>query len=516
MEIFKKVFEWLANLSSKLPEIDLKTYFIVVVAVVAGIGVIIGLTFFGSRAFKLKKACKKIVKYLSHVDAIDDDNLADFVNQCFSVKAPQSLRDSWVEYLNVRFGFPSEIVSQQNVLDKEIKKVKDVRANIFVGIALILVALFAFWGFGTLDAISMSVIHCLGLLIAGVGYLVLVILNRSQIKKTSEAFALMQEELDVKVYLQVEKNYATDSSPLNELAAMVDEIVARNTSKIVEITDELNQEDLTTLEEGEHTTPIESLIAFEELDDTQQAEQVVEDSEVVEDEPKQEQTESEQEPEAVEQDEQIVEDEPVVEEEVVEDEIAQEEPQEEIYAEQVEEAVEELTQEVQEDSVEESQEEIEESQQDEDEVVEEEPTQDQQIEEVASEDEPVEEEIIEEEIVQETEDVEEATEDTVEETEEIVEDEPEAVEQEESQEEEPDVVYVVDGPEEDELEVVKPAKLVKLPHLVNFITSKDFPDSIKLQFATVLMQVYKKHKNSPEDRKIAKDCLAKYILYLQK
>ncbi len=505
MEIFKKAFEWLANLSSKLPEIDLKTYFIVVIAVIAGIGVIIGLTYFGSRAFKLKKACKKILKYLSSVDVIDDDNLADFVNQCFSMKAPQSLRDSWVEYLNVRFGFPSEIVSQQKVLDKEVKKVKDVRANVFVGIALILVALFAFWGYGTLDAISMSVIHCAGLLLCGVGYLVLVILNRSQIKKTTSVFALMQEELDVKVYLQVEKNYATDASPLNELAAMVDEIVARNTSKVVEITDELNQEDLTSLEEGEHTTPIESLIAFEE---TQEDIEQVDEAQEIE-EPISEEDAQEIEQAVVEEQEEVVEEEAVEEQEAL-DETVQDEPQQEI----VEDAQEEIEQEI----VEEQAEEIVEQdtlEVDDQQVVEEEIEEQPQQEEV---EEPVE-QTIEEEEVAEQEQIEEGEEPVEEEQEEaaseIVEEQVEE-ESEQQEEESEEIVYVVDGPEEDEIEDVEPAKLVKLPHLVNFIISKDFPEPVKLQFASVLMQVYKKHKNSPEDKKIAKECLARYFMYLQK
>ena len=149
MEFFSKVFTWLANLSSKLPQIDLKSYFIVVLAVIAGVGLIVGLTFFGTKAHKLKAACKKISKYLSGVDSIDDDNVGDFTSVCFSQKAPQTLRDTWLEYLGVRFGYPSDILSEKNVYDKEIKKVKETRANLYIGIALILVAIFAFWGFGT-------------------------------------------------------------------------------------------------------------------------------------------------------------------------------------------------------------------------------------------------------------------------------------------------------------------------------------------------------------------------------
>lgn len=263
MEFFSKVFTWLANLSSKLPQVDLKAYFIVVLAVIAGVGLIIGLTFFGSRAYKLKSACKKIIKYLANVESIDDDNVGDFTAECFSQKAPAPLRDSWVEYLGVRFGFPSDLVSEKNVYDKEVKKVKDVRANLFIGIALILVAIFAFWGFGMLSSIEMSVVHCAGLLVSAVVYLILVFANRKQIKSTREKFYDMQDELDAKVNFQVEKNFSTDSSPLADLAAMVDEIIARNTAK------EINIE-----EEEQEPTPIEDLI--EELENKRKAEEAEE------------------------------------------------------------------------------------------------------------------------------------------------------------------------------------------------------------------------------------------------
>ena len=271
MEFFSKVFTWLANLSSKLPQIDLKAYFIVVLAVIAGVGLIVGLTFFGSKAFKLKAACKKIIKYLSNVDSIDDDNVGDFTAECFSQKAPASLRDSWVEYLGVRFGFPSDLVSEKNVYDREVKKVKDVRANLFIGIALILVAIFAFWGFGTLSAIEMSVIHCAGLLLSAVIYLILVFVNRKQIKTTRDKFYDMQDDLDAKVNFQVEKNFSTDSSPLSDLAAIVDEIIARNTAKEIEI-EETEQE----------PTPIEDLI--EELENKRIADEAEEAVKAVEEE----------------------------------------------------------------------------------------------------------------------------------------------------------------------------------------------------------------------------------------
>jgi len=254
---FSEAFDWLAKVSSKLPQIDYKTYFIVVIAAIILTGLIVGLTFFGSYRFKLTKACKRIIKYLSKVDSIDDDNVSDFTAQCFSAKAPSALRDSWIQYLGVRFGYPSDIVSESSIFDKTEKKLREIRANIFIAIALVLVAIFAFWGYGTLDGKDMGVIFLASLALSAVIYLVLVILNKLMSKVCLDRLNVMQEDLDAKVNLQIEKSYATDSSPLAELAAMVDVIIARNTAKDVGFEEKETDED--------ELTPIDILISEAEV-----------------------------------------------------------------------------------------------------------------------------------------------------------------------------------------------------------------------------------------------------------
>lgn len=557
MEFFEKAFNWLAELSSKMPAIDFKTYFIVVVAVIVGIGVIVALTYFGSRARKLIGASKKIEKYLANVDQVDDDNVSDFTAHCFSSKAPQPLRDSWVQYLGVRFGYPSDVVSDGNVYEKVVKKNKDYRSGIYLAIALLVLGFFAFWGFGTLTANEMGVIHFVGLVAIAVVFLVLVIINRKQSKKCLEVFEDMQEDLDAKVNLQVESNYATDSSPLAELSGMVEEIIARNTAKAVDTEQEyaLEQTPIEALieekteeeksaqieEESAEETPneedgtveqtIDELIASEPQDADEEPVQIEEQAD--------EQTDEVADEEPVENTDETVEEEPVQDEDTEETEEVEEpviDEQESTEDEQSAEKNEEI----------ESTEEIEEDQEPETEDVEE------PVEEPAEESEPVEdaeteavEETVEEPEEQEseespaeesTEEVEEqetesvdTTDDSESEQEEIAEDEDvetaetedavEDVENEDGEEaqtedEEPEVVYVVDGDEDDD-EHVKPAKLVKLPNLVDYMLSKNMPRAMKIQIATMLIGTYKKFENSKEDRKIVVSCLTKVMRDLQ-
>lgn len=542
MEFFEKAFNWLAELSSKMPAIDFKTYFIVVVAVIVGIGVIVALTYFGSRARKLIGASKKIEKYLANVDQVDDDNVSDFTAHCFSSKAPQPLRDSWVQYLGVRFGYPSDVVSDGNVYEKVVKKNKDYRSGIYLAIALLVLGFFAFWGFGTLTANEMGVIHFVGLVAIAVVYLVLVIINRKQSKKCLEVFEDMQEDLDAKVNLQVESNYATDSSPLAELSGMVEEIIARNTAKAVDAEQEyaLEQTPIEALieekTEEEKSAQIEEESADETLDEEDgTVEQTID--ELIASEPQGADEEPVQvEEQADEQTDEVADEEPVedtdetVEEEPVQDEETEEteEAEEPVIDEQVEEEP------VAEESVEEPAEESEPVADTETEAVEETV---EEPEEQESEESPVEERT-EEVKEQETESVDEATDDSESEQEEIAEDEDvktaetedsvDDVENEDAEEtdenedgeetqaedEEPEVVYVVDGDEDDD-EHVKPAKLVKLPNLVDYMLSKNMPRAMKIQIATMLIGTYKKFENSKEDRKIVVGCLAKVMRDLQ-
>ena len=542
MEFFEKAFNWLAELSSKMPAIDFKTYFIVVVAVIVGIGVIVALTYFGSRARKLIGASKKIEKYLANVDQVDDDNVSDFTAHCFSSKAPQPLRDSWVQYLGVRFGYPSDVVSDGNVYEKVVKKNKDYRSGIYLAIALLVLGFFAFWGFGTLTANEMGVIHFVGLVAIAVVFLVLVIINRKQSKKCLEVFEDMQEDLDAKVNLQVESNYATDSSPLAELSGMVEEIIARNTAKAVDAEQEyaLEQTPIEALieekTEEEKSAQIEEESADETLDEEDgTVEQTID--ELIASEPQGADEEPVQvEEQADEQTDEVADEEPVedtdetVEEEPVQDEETEEteEAEEPVIDEQVEEEP------VAEESVEEPAEESEPVADTETEAVEETV---EEPEEQESEESPVE-ESTEEVKEQETESVDEATDDSESEQEEIAEDEDvetaetedlvddvenedaeetdenEDGEETQSEDEEPEVVYVVDGDEDDD-EHVKPAKLVKLPNLVDYMLSKKMPRAMKIQIATMLIGTYKKFENSKEDRKIVVGCLAKVMRDLQ-
>ena len=242
MGFFNTIFDGLVDLSEKLPAIDIQTFYIVVVAALGVVAIVIGLTFLAAAAHKFRHACGKVRAYLEDEDAITDDNVADFTATCFGAKAPAALRDAWVSYLGVRFGYPSEVFNESAVFDKEVKRPDSVRANIFISVALILTALFSFWGLGAMKTSEVGVVLCLGLLVGAVGYLVLWLVARSEYKTAKKSYESMLDELDAKVNLQVERDYATDASPLLQVAAIMDGIVARNIARPAPTEEEVAQE----------------------------------------------------------------------------------------------------------------------------------------------------------------------------------------------------------------------------------------------------------------------------------
>lgn len=269
MEVLQQIFDGLSSLATKLPAIDVKAIFIIAVGAIALVGIIAGLTFLSSSACKMKRACQAIIKYLAKVDEVNDDNAEEFTSTCFGKKVPTALRDSWVEYLGVRFGYPSEIISESRVFDKEVKKVTNVRANIFIAIALIVTGVLAFWSLGTETFQTMGTILGIGLILAAVIYLILAIVARKEFAKAREAFYEMQDEIDAKVDFHVQKSFSTDASPLAEMTSLIDEIIARNTSKVVEMpTEEAPEEP----EEAPAEETPEEVTAEEEPAETPQEE----------------------------------------------------------------------------------------------------------------------------------------------------------------------------------------------------------------------------------------------------
>ena len=78
---------------------------------------------------------------------------------------------------------------------------------------------------------------------------------------------------------------------------------------------------------------------------------------------------------------------------------------------------------------------------------------------------------------------------------------------------EPEVIYVEEDLDEGD-EDVKPPRLAKLPHLVDYVLTMNISRSMKLRVAMLMLQAYNVFKNSPENKAIVIQCLTKVMKVL--
>ncbi len=79
--------------------------------------------------------------------------------------------------------------------------------------------------------------------------------------------------------------------------------------------------------------------------------------------------------------------------------------------------------------------------------------------------------------------------------------------EEEKQEEE--VVYQVEQVEDEDY--VKPAKLIKLPNLVDYMLSMNLSKSMLMNVEAMLLKQYEKYKDIPEEKAILVECMKKVM-----
>ena len=348
MEFFSKIFNAIASAAEKASVVDFRIFAIVALALILALGVAVAISYAFTGVAKLRYASKKISKIINNkYKIIDDENVAAFTKECFSEQAPRRLREAWIQYLGVRFGYPSEIISREKVFDREVGANRNIRSVVFIAISLFIIGVLSFFCMGSQYVSKMGVLAGITIIIVSVIHLLFVLAAKIEYKRALKTFEAMQDDLDAATQLQIEKDYAADSSPLSDIASIVDEIIAKNISKDVKEREYAN----------EPAAPIDILLKFnqklnqeeppqktepeviEEKPQDEVKEEVKE--EVVEETPVQEvivpapvlieePTQEEEEPEIVEEqpiEEEIKEEEPEIQEETVVEEPVVEEPE---------------------------------------------------------------------------------------------------------------------------------------------------------------------------------------------
>ena len=235
MEFLKKIFDAVANGAEKASVVDYKIFAIIALAIILALAIGIAISYAFTGIAKLRYASKKISKLIQNkYKIINDENVAAFTKDCFSEQVPRRLREAWIQYLGVRFGYPSEIISREKVFDREVGSNRNIRSVVFLSISLIIVGIMSFFCMGTDYVSKLGVLAGVVIIIVSVIHLLFVLAAKIEYKRALKAFEAMQDDLDAATQLQIEKDYAADSSPLSDIASIVDEIIAKNISKDVQ------------------------------------------------------------------------------------------------------------------------------------------------------------------------------------------------------------------------------------------------------------------------------------------
>ena len=284
MDFLRKIFDAVANGAAKASVVDYKIFAIIAISLIVALGIGIAISYAFSGIAKLRFATKKISKLIQNkYKIIDDENVAAFTKECFSEQAPRRLREAWIQYLGVRFGYPSDIISREKVFDREVGSNRNIRSVVFIAISFLIVGLLSFFCMGSAYKEKLGIVAGVAIILVSIIHLLFVLAAKIEYKRALKAFETMQDDLDAATQLQIEKDYAADSSPLSDIASIVDEIIAKNISKDVQEREYAN----------EPAAPIDILLKFNQELNQEQTPAPVEKVEEVQEEPQIEEVQEE-------------------------------------------------------------------------------------------------------------------------------------------------------------------------------------------------------------------------------
>ncbi len=231
MQFFKDMFTSLQEFSASMPQLGFKEFYILFFFVILLAGFVMLLLYLAIPTAILIRSISHISKILGKTDVINDDNISDFTQKSFARSGSKALKNAWTEYVGVRYGYPSDVITEKKVIRREVNKRFNIVPSIFLIVSLLYTAFFAFWGFGAIVGSSntqVAVVIALGCILSAVIYMVLILMPFFLRKKCIKNFSIMLELLDSKTNFQIDNSYACDNSPLANMAFAIDQIIARN------------------------------------------------------------------------------------------------------------------------------------------------------------------------------------------------------------------------------------------------------------------------------------------------
>ncbi|MDR2634814.1 MAG: hypothetical protein LBC13_02400 [Clostridiales bacterium] len=235
MQFLNDIYAKLTELTAKIENFEVGGFFIGLVIAIAAIFLIIALCSIGNKATKLKSASRRISKYIANSPdgIIDDENVEDFEIACIN-KSPKTVKLQWAAFMEQRFGYPSEFVSEKACYKRpKVLYAREFGVSLFNAVLVVLIGAYFILGIasekGTLEEVLTNSIYAV---IAGaVLSFVLVLIGRLNVNACLKAFYKMQDDLDTAVMLQNLKAVEPSNEELSTASKEIEEVIGGAVAK---------------------------------------------------------------------------------------------------------------------------------------------------------------------------------------------------------------------------------------------------------------------------------------------
>ncbi|MDR3216827.1 MAG: hypothetical protein LBT55_05365 [Clostridiaceae bacterium] len=233
MQFLNDIYEKLSDLVAQIENFNVGGFFIGLVIAIAAIFLIIALCTIGNKASKLKGTSKKISKYIAETQdgIIDENNVDEFEAKCIA-KAPKTIKLQWAAFMEQRFGYPSEFISEKACYKRpKILYAREFGVSLFNAILVILIGAYFVLGLtnGELQVVLTNSIYAI---IAGaILSFILVLIGRINVNGCLKAFYKMQDDLDTAVMIQDLKVAEPSNETLSTASKQIEEVIGGAVAK---------------------------------------------------------------------------------------------------------------------------------------------------------------------------------------------------------------------------------------------------------------------------------------------
>lgn len=227
MDFFNNIYDKLDAATAGAGNFSVGGWFIIILVALIALFVIIAVLTICNKAHKLRSTSKKVSAFIAGIDSgyIDASNVADFEAKCIA-KAPKEVKESWASFMEVKFGYPSDYMTDELCVRKSrVEYCREWGVSLYNACIIIFVGLFFILGMTVSDLADVLEKSLYCVITGAIASFLLTLIGRLVTADAIKAFFKMQDELDAAVDLQQFKTAEPELSDLDNIADMLDGVL---------------------------------------------------------------------------------------------------------------------------------------------------------------------------------------------------------------------------------------------------------------------------------------------------